>query len=108
MKNETVKQPTQNVYESLQKKYPDTLQCPCRKISIPYEDFVDIEPRFHQVCSSDFITQIWIDFAFNINSTLIWPIDIRRSLTAMWRLVATFCQMSMNTTISSLNQFGNR
>ncbi|CAF3140112.1 unnamed protein product [Rotaria sp. Silwood2] len=38
-------------YERLLKQYPNTVQCPCTFISIPYETFITIETSFHQVCS---------------------------------------------------------
>ncbi|CAF3953325.1 unnamed protein product, partial [Rotaria sp. Silwood1] len=107
VKSETIKLPTQSVYEHLQKKYADTLQCPCRKISISYGRFVNVVPLFHQVCSSDFVSQFWIDFTFEINTTLIWPIDVRKSLSAMWQMIGVLCQTATNTTLNVLEQFAN-
>ncbi|CAF4431986.1 unnamed protein product, partial [Adineta steineri] len=66
-----------------------------------------IIPLFHQVCSSDFIFQQWINFIFQANSTFIWPIDVRTSLSAMWQLIRTFCQSSINITTDALNQFNS-
>ncbi|CAF3727584.1 unnamed protein product [Adineta steineri] len=105
--NKTVILPSQSIYENLQNKYATSLQCSCTKISIPYGDFVKIVPLFHQVCSSDFISQQWINFIFQANSTFIWPIDVRTSLSAMWQLIRTFCQSSINMTTDALNQFNN-
>lgn len=83
--------PTIDQYRSIQQRYPDSIQCPCTHIAIYYGDFVQIQPTFHQVCSSDFVTQAWIDFSFGANYGSIWPIDIRTSLSAMWQLLRTFC-----------------
>ena len=105
VKSETIEAPTQSVYENLRKKYADTLECLCEKISIPYGKFVNITPSFHQVCSSDFVKQNWIDFTFEIDRTSIWPIDIRQTLSSLWRLIATLCQTSINTTNNALDQF---
>lgn len=107
IKNQTINEPTQSVYNNLQQKYANTLQCPCKRISIPYGKFVNTIPLFHQVCSSDFISQFWIDFTFEINTTLIWPIDVRRSMSAIWQTINTLCQTSINITLNSLNQFSN-
>ncbi|CAF4381674.1 unnamed protein product, partial [Rotaria sp. Silwood2] len=43
-----VPSPTQVVYRSLEEKYPDTLKCPCEKISTPYKTFVQTVPLMHQ------------------------------------------------------------
>ena len=104
-KSVTVKQPTQILYERLQKKYPDTLQCPCEKISIPYGTFANIVPSFHQVCSSYFVSQVWIDFVFGTNTSAIWPMDVRSNLSAMWQLIAALCQSSMKTLLEAFKAF---
>src|SRR5690349_6296666 len=49
--------PTQSQYEELQSKFSNTLQCPCQGISILYEKFISIKPYYHQICSSDFVSQ---------------------------------------------------
>ncbi len=41
--------PSLSVAQQLQAKYIGTTECPCTKASIPIEEFVRIEPRFHQV-----------------------------------------------------------
>ncbi|UJR18834.1 hypothetical protein I4U23_021962 [Adineta vaga] len=89
----TVSFPSQSVYENLLKKYQNNLQCTCTKVLIPYEKFVKTIPSFHQVCSSDFISQEWIDFIFKADSTLIWPIDVRTSLSSMWQLIRIFSNL---------------
>ena len=106
-KSETIKWPSQSVYERLLKQYPNTLQCPCGNISILYGEFVNITPIVHQVCSSQFITEKWIEFSFKANTTFIWPMDIRTSLSAMWQLISSLCQSSNETIHDSLNQFAN-
>jgi hypothetical protein len=107
IEDKTVPFPKQSVYENLRKKYADSLQCTCTEVSIPYEKFVKIVPSFHQVCSSDFISQQWIDLVFKADSTLIWPIDVRTSLSAMWQLIRTFCQSATDTVLNAINQFNN-
>jgi hypothetical protein len=107
IKNEIVYLPKLALYKKLQKQYPDTLRCPCSKTAIPYGTFVNVEPSFHQVCSSDFISQSWIDFAFETNTTFIWPMDIRTSLSPMWQLIAAVCSGAMKTIPDALNEFSS-
>ncbi|CAF1270809.1 unnamed protein product [Adineta ricciae] len=54
--------PTITQYSQLYEKYPQTLTCPCSKISIDYGTFFRIEYTFHPVCYSDFVTDNWIDY----------------------------------------------
>ena len=51
----TVYSPTQEQFESLYQQYTSTLSCPCSQLSVRYSSIIDIQPRFHQLCSSDFI-----------------------------------------------------
>jgi hypothetical protein len=47
---------TQDQYEELQMKFSNTLQCPCQNIVIDYDEFISIQPYYHQICSSDFVS----------------------------------------------------
>jgi hypothetical protein len=97
--------PTQIEYEKLLEKYPNSLQCPCTQISILYDDFAKIKPSFHQVCSSDFVSQEWIDFTFGTNTTFIWPMDVRTNMSAMWQIIAALCKYSNATFTEILSSF---
>jgi hypothetical protein len=106
-RTETLQKPIFAVYSTLQKNYPNSLQCPCTQLMIPYGTFVQNKPVFHQVCSSDFVSQSWIDFIFATNVSFIWSLDVRTSLSSMWQLVASLCQSATNTIFDELNQFAN-
>ncbi|UJR20229.1 hypothetical protein I4U23_023360 [Adineta vaga] len=106
-KTESVTYPTYSVYQHLYKEYFDSLQCSCTKMSIPYEKFTKTVPSFHQVCSSDFVSQPWIDFIFAADLTLLWSIDVRTSLSAMWQLIRAFCQSTYQITMDILNEFNS-
>ena len=56
MKTMTTSDPTLNTYKNLQVQYSILLKCPCSNIIIPHKTFISLSPRFHQVCSSDFVT----------------------------------------------------
>ena len=45
----TFTKPPFDTYRRLVQDHGDTLQCPCSRISSPLENFVAIEPAFHQV-----------------------------------------------------------
>lgn len=92
----SVAHPRYNQFEYLYEQYGTTLRCPCSKVAIPYETFVQVKIIFHQVCSSSFISSQWIQSIYAANVTYIWPMDIRTTLSAFWQLVAAFCQNLQN------------
>jgi hypothetical protein len=108
VKSETVQSPKQSVYKKLERNYGDTLQCPCRNIAINYGTFVKTIPSFHQVCSSNFVEQLWIDFVFGHKTIFIWPMDVRTSLSSMWQLIAAFCNNAMNMMDDALDKFAHQ
>lgn len=105
IQRESVQLPTEATYRTLEAKYATTLQCPCKKIAVPYETFVQVQPSFHQVCSSVFVSQTWIDFTFQTNLTNIWPMDVRAQMSALWKVVAALCQSATNTFADTLSDF---
>ncbi|CAF2577606.1 unnamed protein product [Rotaria sp. Silwood2] len=106
MTTEKIHSPSISDYERLQKRYSDTLQCLCAKISIPYYRFTNIEASFHQVCSSYFTSQKWIDFLFKNGDRNLWPMDVRTSLSAMWNLIGTLCDHSEDFFYNAFFEFG--
>ncbi|CAF1040384.1 unnamed protein product [Adineta ricciae] len=96
--------PTYSQYQQLHNDYADTLQCSCSKISVPYGQFVTTMAIFHQVCSSDFVSQQWIDFTFLSNLQSLSLIDVRTHLNVMWQFIRSFCQNANRTTIDILDQ----
>jgi hypothetical protein len=101
-----VKTPTLDQYFHLYAKYPQTLTCACTKISIDYEKLVNVQYSFHQVCTSDFITEDWINYL--LSSTEVFSLnygDFRWTAPYSFQALRAFCEL-INTTISnSLDQF---
>ncbi|CAF3668416.1 unnamed protein product [Rotaria sp. Silwood1] len=91
----------------LAKKYPNTLQCRCSQIGITYGSFVKVHVDFHQVCSSKFITEEWIDSIFVENKTSSsTESDIRFYLSFFWQAIAGFCVVSKSTWTDAATSFG--
>jgi hypothetical protein len=90
----------------LASKYPDTIHCPCSKISIAYDAFVTTHVRFHQVCSSQFIEQAWIDmvYAEQTNASLSSN-DFRTTLSFFWQVIAGLCSISNTTWTDIMGDF---
>ena len=99
----TIENPTRSQFESL----PDAI-CPCSRTSLSYGEFVSAQPSFHQVCSSDFISDRWISSLYSgINSTYFLPIDVRSSGYALFQTLASFCQLAQANVNQILSLLGS-
>ncbi|CAF1687291.1 unnamed protein product [Adineta ricciae] len=83
--------PSSERFTELVSKYPSHIHCPCAKIGISYKTFVTTHVKFHQVCSSQFVEQIWIDKIYSAqNMTLSSLSDFRARLIFF---LATYCRI---------------
>ncbi|CAF1430240.1 unnamed protein product [Adineta steineri] len=74
------------LYLKSQSELNSSLQCPCTQINTPYGQLVQLQPSYHQVCSSVFVSYAWHFFpestldTVHSNSTLVTRTKcIRRS-----------------------------
>jgi hypothetical protein len=77
-------------------------------VSIPYEQFIRIVPRYHQICSSDFVTQRWIDYLYNPAMTpFYYPQDFRATASQQFQLLAILCRLSAQAIDDGLRSLNN-
>ena len=63
----TVTNPPLEQYQQLEKQYGvDALNCPCSQVSITYSSFLNFDCSFHSVCSSDFVSDFYLQNLFEI------------------------------------------
>jgi len=106
-KSITVNDPTSETYFELFSKYTRTLTCPCRKIAIDYRNLVNISYTFHQLCTSDFISEKWIGLLPG-SEVLTSKDDFRGIAPYLFRGLATFCESVNTTIVDSLDSFYTR
>lgn len=100
----TVQNPTFDQIQSL----PMSSICPCSNISFSYDKFVSNNVSFHQVCSSDFVSNRWISSLFNgMNASYLLHIDFRSVGFAQFQALASFCQLSRTGVNEILSLFGS-
>jgi hypothetical protein len=101
-----IDKPSFPTYQYLSSHFSDSLQCSCSQISIKYKTFLNIKPQFHQVCSSDFVTNSWIMHLYNqANLTYLFDEkDVWHSRTAQFQSLSLFCQLSIKMVNDSLSQ----
>jgi hypothetical protein len=101
-----MKTPTLEQYLNLYAKYPQTLSCPCSKISIKYENLVEVQYSFHQVCTSDFVTGEWIDFVATRRQTIQLNYDdFRLTAKYIFQALSAFCELMNSTIFDNLDRF---
>ena len=44
-----VNNPSYGTFQQLQEEYSDSLKCPCTKVAVRYDTFIQVQPVFHQV-----------------------------------------------------------
>ena len=106
----TVKYPSQATFEELHsnQRWSPTLACPCQNLSIPYNHFIRIAPRFHQICSSDFVisnsqwVKLFSQSLFNHNYSYD---DFRLFVVPQFRALTSLCTIANETVIEALSVF---
>ncbi|CAF1495524.1 unnamed protein product, partial [Adineta ricciae] len=103
-----VKSPSFTDYVQLNATYSQTLTCPCTQISIDYKNIVRVNYTLHQVCSSVFITQNWINSIHteNTNSSVsLFYFDFRSIGTYAFQALKSICELLDETIIGDINVF---
>ncbi|CAF1528502.1 unnamed protein product, partial [Adineta ricciae] len=104
----TIDRPDIDVYKSLLLEHGDTLQCRCSSVASKYNNFVQIQPIFHPICSSLFVSEGWY---MNITSSLAPDLfvydtrDYRRFLSSHLQLLSGLCSEAMQSVNSYITQF---
>ncbi|CAF0796397.1 unnamed protein product [Didymodactylos carnosus] len=103
---ETALNPSESQYNHLQQTYPNSLICPCTSLSMSHQTFISIEPVYHQVCLSDFVSSAWIDFlAARQYNLFLFIYDKRYNVNTQFRLLSTLCENAQQTVNDSLRLF---
>ncbi|CAF0824759.1 unnamed protein product [Adineta steineri] len=92
--NETIINPSEQEYEKLDEKYSSALTCPCTQISIPYEDLITIEVKYHQICTSDFIQPWWYQSFVPYNTSDEYIINFLLFAPSYFQTLETFCDIA--------------
>ncbi|CAF1209410.1 unnamed protein product [Adineta ricciae] len=95
-------------YNHLRESYGDDLKCTCSKIASTYHEFVSIQPVFHSICSSQFVSDEWrvgLTNGFASNLSGYAANDYHRFLSAHLFYLQQICQHSIQTANNSINEF---
>ncbi|CAF1411108.1 unnamed protein product [Adineta steineri] len=98
--------PTIAQYSQLYATYPQTVTCPCTKISITYDKFLHFQYTFHPVCNSVFVTNQWFDYlTASYQYTPVYTFDFRATASSTFQALNAFCEIVNQTIVNRLVQF---
>lgn len=101
-----VESPSLDQYQNLLNTFSTVLNCPCRQISIPYKSFTNFSTKYHQVCTSDFVSSAWIKtLTSGTYSTANSRTDIRISIGAIFWLLSSLCNSAQLITNTYIDDF---
>jgi hypothetical protein len=101
-----ISNPSQTRYNTLLTTNPNTLNCPCRQVSIEFQNFMIINITMHPICSSDFANiNRWDYLSYDKQWYLYEYADIRVRGAAYFALLSTLCTLSQLTINTIIDQF---
>jgi hypothetical protein len=96
-------------YKNLFSEYSLTLQCSCQHPAIKYNKFISpMEPHYHQLCSSLFISLEWIESLPDPGAAYLlfnYDDDLQSRLRIHFELLSKLCILSQRTINTSLSIF---
>jgi hypothetical protein len=90
----TVRNLSYSLYTQLFAQYPKTLICPCTTIAIPNKDFLELNASYHEVCSSIFVQDRWIDFLIRSQIIKLASIEFRHTGTGLFQMLTSLCEQA--------------
>ncbi|CAF1591785.1 unnamed protein product, partial [Adineta steineri] len=104
----TYVKPSFKLYEQLQHDHENALECPCSSIATTYNEFVKIDARFHEICSSPFASNQWhtnLIAGLVSNLSVYDDRDYRRFLSAHLQFLQGLCNISIESVSNTIDQF---
>ena len=99
-----VKNPSLESYLNLYGLHSD-VNCPCSQISTLYGSFVKLVPTYHPICSSEFISQTWIEMLSNSMTAFYFPADFRATASTQFQVLREFCHFSHTALSNNIGSF---
>ena len=97
--------PTITRYRQLYVSHSHTLTCACTQITITYDRFLRIQYTLHQVCTSAFVTNAWIDYLNTYSLSRVTYDDFRWTGTTTFQGLSSLCELVNRTISVRLTQF---
>ncbi|CAF3692114.1 unnamed protein product [Adineta steineri] len=100
-----VNNPSLATYMELQEIYDTTIKCPCTQISILTSSFAAFLVEYHDICTSQFISQKWIDLLFTNTTFWRFVVDFRATASNQFQVLRELCDLSQTTINNNIENF---
>ncbi|CAF0782884.1 unnamed protein product [Adineta steineri] len=101
--------PSLNQFKKLNSMNLSTLNCPCSNFSMSYSRIMTLSPRYHSICSSEYLQDDWLSYfgrvEIDIDSISFLTNDFRVSGQSFFDLVRILCQTANETIENALKVF---
>lgn len=108
----TITKPSFQQYQQLQQSYgSDSVNCPCSQLSIPYSSFIQLKCNLHPVCTSQFISDLYLQQLFQIYSMLdvvdtrINAFTLQGTIFSHFQVLLTLCNLAKDALFNAQQQF---
>ena len=105
----TIDDPPLDTFEELHFLHASTLICPCTNFSMSHARIMSIAPRYHQICSSQFLEDYWLSYFGRVekekDTVAFLALDFRILGQSFFDLTRIFCQTSKQTVHDALRVF---
>ena len=91
-------------YLKLRSLYTD-INCPCSQISTLYGSFVVLVPTYHPICSSEFISQTWIEILVDNMTAFRFVGDFRATASTQFQILRELCYFSQLVLNNNIEAF---
>ncbi|UJR12743.1 hypothetical protein I4U23_016917 [Adineta vaga] len=99
----TIYAPSYNEYIDLYNNYSQSLVCPCTNTNIEYGQFLQIDVRLHQICNSNFISDLYFTY-LNPMTTYIPYGDKRRGKSQL-QMIGSWCRLAKSSILDDRSAF---
>jgi hypothetical protein len=102
----SVETPSFDDYQSLLLSTTNDVSCSCSQMSITYGQFLSFSPRFHQICNSIFIEDVWLNWLYkNMYVSQAYVFDWRSVFSAAFNILSKLCALSNSTVYDAIDRF---
>ena len=89
----SVSNPSYERFVALKERYGNAVRCDCRTSEYVFRDLVSIDVTYHPICSSEFVSQRFINQLFRIKSTPMHERDFVTMSGMYFKAIAKYCDL---------------
>ncbi|CAF1148794.1 unnamed protein product [Rotaria sordida] len=108
-KTYSVDRPSFTKFEELYSMYSSTLTCSCSYLSMSYGRIMSLSPRFHSICSSEYLKDDWLSYfgrgSIPNDTYELLLIDFRASGEWIFQMLSILCRISSETVNDAIRIF---